>query len=57
VQRLPVLDVLIKKVNDATPEDVENADAIAIGLATYKGAGMPGVNQICRKPCKSSSEE
>ena len=37
------LDVLIKKVTDATPSDVENADAIAIGLATYKGAGMPGV--------------
>ena len=37
------LDVLIKKVNDATPEDVEKADAIAIGLATYKGAGMPTV--------------
>jgi len=37
------LDVLIKKVNDATPADVEKADAIAIGLATYKGAGMPTV--------------
>lgn len=37
------LDVLIKKVNDATPADVEKVDAIAIGLATYKGAGMPAV--------------
>ena len=37
------LDVLIKKVDVATPADVENADAVAIGLATYKGAGMPGV--------------
>ena len=37
------LDVLIKKVDAATPADVENADAIAIGLATYKGAGMPSV--------------
>lgn len=37
------LDVLIKKVEEATPLDVEKADAIAIGLATYKGAGMPTV--------------
>lgn len=37
------LEVLIKKVEEATPADVEKADAIAIGLATYKGAGMPTV--------------
>lgn len=37
------LDVLIKKVEEASPADVEKADAIAIGLATYKGAGMPTV--------------
>ncbi len=37
------LDVTIKKVNEAAPADVEKADAIAIGLATYKGAGMPSV--------------
>lgn len=37
------LEVLIKKVSEATPADVEKADAIAIGLATYKGAGMPTV--------------
>lgn len=37
------LDVLIKKVEEASPGDVEKADAIAIGLATYKGAGMPRV--------------
>lgn len=37
------LDVLIKKVDEATPEDAEKADAVAIGLATYKGAGMPMV--------------
>lgn len=37
------LDVTIKKVNEAAPADVEKADAIAIGLATYKGAGMPTV--------------
>lgn len=37
------LDVLIKKVDEASPADVEKADAIAIGLATYKGAGMPTV--------------
>ena len=37
------LEVLIKKADEATPADVEKADAIAIGLATYKGAGMPTV--------------
>ena len=37
------LDVLIKKVEVASHADVEKADAIAIGLATYKGAGMPTV--------------
>ncbi len=37
------LDVTIKKVDDASQADVEKADAIAIGLATYKGAGMPTV--------------
>lgn len=37
------IEVLIKKVSEATPADVEKADAIAIGLATYKGAGMPMV--------------
>src|SRR4030066_33808 len=37
------LEVMIKKVAEATPVDVEKVDAIAIGLATYKGAGMPSV--------------
>ncbi len=37
------LDVIIKKVDEASQADVEKADAIAIGLATYKGAGMPTV--------------
>ncbi len=37
------IDVLIKKVEDSKPEDVNGVDAIAIGLATYKGAGMPSV--------------
>lgn len=37
------LEVLIKDVRDAKPEDAEKADALAIGLATYKGAGMPSV--------------
>lgn len=37
------LDVTIKKVDEAAPADLEKADAIAIGLATYKGAGMPSV--------------
>jgi flavorubredoxin len=37
------LEVILKKVDEVSPGDVENADAIAIGLATYKGAGMPTV--------------
>jgi flavodoxin I len=37
------LDVIVKKVDEASQADVEKADAIAIGLATYKGAGMPTV--------------
>lgn len=37
------LEVIVKKVDEVSPEDVENADAIAIGLATYKGAGMSAV--------------
>ena len=37
------LEVIIRKIDEASPADVENADAIAIGLATYKGAGMPTV--------------
>lgn len=37
------IDVVIKTFLEATPADAENADAVAIGLATYKGAGMPGV--------------
>ncbi len=37
------IEVSIKKVDEATPADVEEADAIAIGSPTYKGAGMPTV--------------
>jgi len=37
------IDVIIKKVEESSPADVKKADAIAIGLATYKGAGMPSV--------------
>ncbi len=37
------LEVILKKVDEASRADVEKADAIAIGLATYKGAGMPTV--------------
>lgn len=37
------IEVLIKKVEEASLADVEKVDAIAIGLATYKGAGMPTV--------------
>lgn len=37
------IEVVIKKIDEATPADVEKADAIAIGSPTYKGAGMPTV--------------
>jgi flavorubredoxin len=37
------LEVLIRKIDEVSTGDVEKADAIAIGLATYKGAGMPTV--------------
>jgi len=37
------IEVTIKKVEEATPFDVEKADAITIGSPTYKGAGMPTV--------------
>ncbi len=48
------LDVLIKKVDAATLADVENADALAIGLATYKGAGMPSVIKYVESLAKVS---
>jgi flavodoxin I len=51
------LDVTIKKVDQASAADVEKADAIAIGLATYKGAGMPSVIKcvegLAKVPLKS----
>ena len=37
------VEVTINKIDKDTPVDVENADAIAIGSATYKGAAMPTV--------------
>ncbi len=37
------VEVTINKVETATPADIENADAIAIGSATYRGAAMPSV--------------
>ncbi len=37
------VDIIIKKVEEASVSDVEKADAIAIGSPTYKGAGMPTV--------------
>jgi len=37
------MDVLMKKVDEASPADVEGADAVAIGSPTYRGAGMPTV--------------
>ncbi len=50
------LEVIIKKVDGATPADVEKADAVAIGLPTYKGAGMPTVikyvDSLAKSPLK-----
>ncbi len=37
------IDVIIRKVDEASPADAEKADAIAIGSPTYRGAGMPTV--------------
>lgn len=37
------VEVLIKKVDEATVADLEHADAVAIGSATYRGAAMPSV--------------
>ena len=45
---------MIKKVDEATQADVENADALAIGLATYKGAGMPSVIKYVESLAKVS---
>ncbi len=51
------LEVTIKKVDEASQADVEKADAIAIGLATYKGAGMPSVikyvESLAKAPLKN----
>ncbi len=50
------IEVTIKKVEEASPADVEKADAIAIGSPTYKGAGMPTVikyvESLARLPLK-----
>jgi flavorubredoxin len=48
------LDVVIKKVDEASAADVEKADAVAIGLATYKGAGMPTVIKFVESLSKVS---
>ncbi len=37
------VEVVIKKVDEVTLSDIENANAIAIGSPTYKGAAMPTV--------------
>jgi len=37
------VEVTISKIDKDTLVDVENADAVAIGSATYKGAAMPTV--------------
>lgn len=43
------VDVIIKPILEAVPEDVENADAIAIGTPTYKAAAMPGIVNFVKK--------
>ncbi|MFU8766632.1 MAG: flavodoxin domain-containing protein [Candidatus Methanoperedens sp.] len=43
------VDVVMKKILDAVPEDVENADAIAIGTPTYKAAAMPNIINFVKK--------
>jgi flavodoxin I len=48
------LDVVIKKVDEAIAADVEKADAVAIGLATYKGAGMSTVLKFVESLSKVS---
>jgi flavodoxin I len=48
------LDVISKKVEEATPADIENADAIAIGSATYRGAAMPSVIKYVEEMGKTS---
>lgn len=37
------VEVIIRKIDEASAADVEKADGIAIGSATYKGAAMPSV--------------
>lgn len=37
------IEATIKKIDEASLDDVKNADAIAIGSPTYKGAAMPTV--------------
>jgi len=50
------VDVVIKNIWDAVPEDVEHADAIAIGTPTYKAAPMPNVvnfvKRLAEKPVR-----
>ena len=46
------MEVIIKKVEEASPADVEAADAIAIGSPTYKGAGMPTVMKFVENLAK-----
>lgn len=51
------IDVVIKKVNDASPADVEHADAVAIGTPTYKGAAMPTVVKFVESLSKASLKD
>jgi flavodoxin I len=37
------IQVIIKNVTETSLDDIKNADAIAIGSATYKGKAMPAV--------------
>ena len=47
-------NVVMKNILDAVPEDVENADAIAIGTPTYKAAAMPNVVNFVKRLAEKS---
>lgn len=50
------VDVIIKKVDEANIADVEHADAVAIGSATYRGAAMPSVIKYVQEMAKAQLE-
>jgi flavorubredoxin len=45
------IDVILKTVDEVSPGDVENVDAIAIGLATYEDS-MKFVESLAKVPLK-----